>query len=185
MRHIDTLIYAGWVIPVEPEGLVLEQHAVVIHEGKIIAIMPSDEATREFSARITHRLYTHAVIPGLINTHTHAAMNLLRGYADDMPLMEWLHEHIWPAEKRWVSADFVADGTRLAIAEMLQSGVTCFNDMYFYPDVVSDSVKKSVFVPAWDSLWSISPPSGLRTQKNIFLKRIRCIKTTSTVLWLN
>ncbi len=142
MRHIDTLIYAGWVIPVEPEGLVLEQHALAIHEGKIIGILPSDESTGEFSARITYRLPSHALIPGLINTHTHAAMNLLRGYADDMPLMDWLHKHIWPAEKRWVNEDFVRDGTRLAIAEMLQSGVTCFNDMYFCPDVIAQVVEE-------------------------------------------
>ncbi len=140
MRHIDTLIYAGWVIPADPEGLVLEHHAVAIHEGKIIAILPSDVATAEFSAHLTHRLMSHALIPGLINSHTHAAMNLLRGYADDMPLMQWLHEYIWPAEQRWVDAEFVRDGTRLAIAEMLQSGVTCFNDMYFFPDVIAEVV---------------------------------------------
>lgn len=143
MRHIDTLIYAGWIIPAEPAGLVLEKHAIAIHDGKIIGILPGDEATSEFSARITHRLHAHALIPGLINTHTHAAMNLLRGYADDMPLMEWLHEHIWPAEKRWVDADFVRDGTRLAIAEMLQSGVTCFNDMYFFPDVIAEVAEET------------------------------------------
>ncbi len=143
MRHIDTLIYAGWIIPAEPAGLVLEKHAIAIHDGKIIGILPSDESTSEFSARITHRLHTHALIPGLINAHTHAAMNLLRGYADDMPLMEWLHEHIWPAEQRWVDAEFVRDGTRLAIAEMLQGGVTCFNDMYFFPDIIAEVAEQA------------------------------------------
>ncbi|MCP4701462.1 MAG: TRZ/ATZ family hydrolase [Gammaproteobacteria bacterium] len=137
MRHVDTLIYAGWVIPAEPDNMVYEHHAVVIHEGKILAILPSNEAVGLFSARITHRLPTHALIPGLINTHTHAAMNLLRGYADDLPLMEWLNTRIWPAEKAWVSPAFVEDGTRLAIAEMLLSGITCFNDMYFFPDIAA------------------------------------------------
>jgi 5-methylthioadenosine/S-adenosylhomocysteine deaminase len=72
------------------------------------------------------------LIPGLINAHTHSPMTLLRGLADDLPLMTWLHEHIWPAEGRWVDTEFVADGTRLALLEMLRGGVTCFNDMYFH-----------------------------------------------------
>jgi 5-methylthioadenosine/S-adenosylhomocysteine deaminase len=135
MRHVDTLIFAAWIIPVEPEGVVYEQHALAINDGKIVAIVPSNEAVAQFSARITHRLSTHVLIPGLINSHTHAAMSLLRGYADDLALMDWLHKRIWPAEKAWVRAKFVEDGTRLAIAEMLLGGVTCFNDMYFYPDV--------------------------------------------------
>jgi 5-methylthioadenosine/S-adenosylhomocysteine deaminase len=135
MRHVDTLIFAAWVVPVEPEGVVYEQHAVAIQEGKIVAILPSNEAVAQFSARITHRLPTHVLIPGLINCHTHAAMSLLRGYADDLSLMDWLHKRIWPAEKTWVREKFVEDGTRLAVAEMLLGGVTCFNDMYFYPNI--------------------------------------------------
>lgn len=134
MRQVDTLIFAGWVIPVEPEGLVLEQHAVAVQNGQIVDILPADQAAQQFSAQNTHHLPHHALIPGLINAHTHAAMTLLRGFADDLPLMEWLQNHIWPAEQKWVSPEFVADGTRLAIAEMLQSGITCFNDMYFFPD---------------------------------------------------
>ncbi|RKZ86960.1 MAG: TRZ/ATZ family hydrolase [Candidatus Parabeggiatoa sp. nov. 1] len=138
MQHLDTLIYAGWIIPVEPENVVYEQHAIAIQNGKIVAVLPSSEAVRQFSARITHRLTTHLLIPGLINTHTHAAMNLLRGFADDMPLNEWLKEHIWPVEQAHVDREFVADGTRLALAEMLRGGITCFNDMYFFPDVVGE-----------------------------------------------
>lgn len=143
MQHVDTLIYAGWIIPVVPENVVYEHHALAIQDGKIIAILPSSEAVSRFSARITHRLPTHLLIPGLINTHTHAAMNLLRGFADDLPLQQWLHERIWPAEQACVNAEFVADGTRLAIAEMLRSGVTCFNDMYFFPDVAGEVVADS------------------------------------------
>ncbi len=135
MRHVDTLIHAGWVIPVEPDGAVWEHHSVAIHEGRLVDILPTDAAAGEYSARITHRLKTHALIPGFINAHTHAAMTLLRGYADDMPLMDWLNQRIWPAEKAWVGPLFVEDGSRLAIAEMLLSGTTCFNDMYFYPDI--------------------------------------------------
>ena len=138
MRHIDTLIYASWVIPVEPDDRVLEQHALAIHQGEILDILPISQAVHTYSARITHRLSGHVLIPGLINAHTHAAMTLLRGYGSDKPLMQWLNDYIWPAEQTWVDEQFVADGSRLAIAEMIRSGITCFNDMYFYPEAVAD-----------------------------------------------
>ncbi len=143
MQHIDILIYAGWIIPVEPENTVYEQHAIAIQDGKIAAILPSDEAVKHFSARLTYRLNTHLLIPGLINAHTHASMTLLRGFADDMPLEKWLNEYIWPAEQTHISESFVADGAKLAIAEMLRGGVTCFNDMYFFPDVVGEVANKA------------------------------------------
>ncbi|RKZ40648.1 MAG: TRZ/ATZ family hydrolase [Gammaproteobacteria bacterium] len=143
MQHLDILIYAGWIIPVEPENVVYEQHAIGIQDGKIVAVLPRSEAVRHFSARITHRLTTHLLIPGLINTHSHAAMTLFRGFADDLHLEKWLNDKIWPAEKAHVSKTFVADGTRLAIAEMLRGGVTCFNDMYFFPEVVAKVVEES------------------------------------------
>lgn len=143
MQHVDTLIYAGWVIPVEPENTIYEQHAIAIQDGKIVAILPSDEAVGQYSARITHRLPTHVLIPGLINAHTHAAMALLRGVANDLPLNEWLNTRIWPIEQACMSKDFVTNGTQLAIAEMLRSGVTCFNDMYFFPDITGEVVEKS------------------------------------------
>ena len=133
--NVDTLIHARWIIPVTPLEQVLEHHTLAIHGGRILEILPTLEAVGKFRPAREHHLATHALIPGLINTHTHAAMSLLRGLADDIPLMTWLHEHIWPAEQRWVSEEFVADGTRLAVAEMLRSGTTCFNDMYFFPDV--------------------------------------------------
>ncbi len=137
MQTIDTLIHARWVIPVEPDLVVHEHHALAIHDGRILAILPSAEAEQRYAAEVVHRLDGHALIPGLINTHTHAAMTLLRGLADDLPLMEWLHHHIWPAEQRWVGEEFVHDGTQLAVAEMLRGGTTCFNDMYFFPDVTA------------------------------------------------
>ncbi len=134
MDSIDVLITARWVIPVEPRGIVLDDHAVAVANGNIVAVGPSDELASRFSAKQTLALADHALIPGLVNAHTHAAMSLFRGLADDLPLMEWLEGHIWPAEARVVDASFVRDGTRLAIAEMLRGGTTCFNDMYFYPD---------------------------------------------------
>ncbi len=134
MQHVDTLIHARWIIPVEPDNTVLEQHSLAIAGGDIVALLPSGAAREQFSADEVVELPRHALIPGLVNAHTHASMNLLRGYADDLPLMDWLQNHIWPAEARWVSEDFVYQGTRLAVAESLRGGVTCFNDMYFFPD---------------------------------------------------
>jgi 5-methylthioadenosine/S-adenosylhomocysteine deaminase len=136
MQQVDTLIHARWIIPVEPEG-VLEHHCLAIHAGRIVDLLPDSQAGQRYQAAQTLHLNDHALIPGLVNAHTHAAMSLLRGLADDLPLMEWLNKHIWPAESAWVSAEFVQDGTKLAIAEMLRSGTTCFNDMYFFPDVTA------------------------------------------------
>ena len=139
MENIDLLIDAKWVIPVEPEGVVLESHSVSVHNGRILAILPSDLAALRFHATEKHLLLDHALIPGLINLHTHAAMSLMRGLADDLPLMTWLTQHIWPAEAKHVSPEFVRDGTRLACMEMLAGGITCFNDMYFYPQAAAQA----------------------------------------------
>ncbi len=141
--NIDTLINARWVVPVEPannrpENTILEHHSLAINDGKILAILPTDNARNKYSAIDEHNLDSHIIMPGLINCHTHAAMNLFRGLADDLPLMEWLDQHIWPAEQKWISPEFVNDGTRHAIAEMIRSGTTCFNDMYFFPDQAAE-----------------------------------------------
>ena len=131
------IISAKWVIPVVPRNTVLENHAVVIESDQIIAILPTDKACKKYptAKHIEHN--DHALLPGFVNAHTHIAMNLFRGIADDLPLMEWLNDHIWPAEAKWVTEEFVRDGSQLAIAEMLLSGTTCFNDMYFYPNIVA------------------------------------------------
>ena len=121
-------------MPVEPTGAVLEQHAVAVRDGKIEAVLPAPQARARFPGYDELALENHVLMPGLVNAHTHAAMSLLRGLADDLPLVRWLEEHIWPAETKHVSRDFVRDGTLLACAEMIRGGVTCFNDMYFFPD---------------------------------------------------
>ncbi|ACL72615.1 TRZ/ATZ family hydrolase [Thioalkalivibrio sulfidiphilus] len=143
METIDTLIKARWIIPVEPDDTVLEHHALAIRAGRIVALLPSAEADDRYRADKVHELPHHALIPGLVNTHTHAAMSLMRGLADDLPLMEWLKGHIWPAEGRWVGAEFVEDGTLLAMAEMLRGGVTCFNDMYFFPEITAHAAARA------------------------------------------
>lgn len=137
MKHVKTLIHAEWVIPVEPVNSILDNHCIAIDDGRIIAVLPSDAAKTKYTADEIIELPGHALIPGLINTHTHSPMSLFRGLADDLPLMDWLNNHIWPAEAKWVHESFIADGTTLAIAEMLRSGTTCFNDMYFFPDVTA------------------------------------------------
>ena len=137
MQTVDSLLHARWIIPVEPDDRVLSDHSLAIHEGRIVALLPTAEARNRFRGLSELHLDRHALIPGLINAHTHAAMSLLRGLADDLPLMDWLQHHIWPAEGRWVSEEFVHDGSLLAIAEMLRGGVTCFNDMYFFPEITA------------------------------------------------
>ncbi len=137
MREIDSLLHARWIVPVEPDDLVLHHHSLAIHEGRILELLPTAEAEQRYRARAISHLPEHLLIPGLVNAHTHAAMSLLRGLADDLHLMDWLQHHIWPAEARWVNEEFVHDGTQLAIAEMLRGGTTCFNDMYFFPDVTA------------------------------------------------
>lgn len=132
-----TLIHPAFIVPVRPSGVVLEAHTVVVDQESILSLLPRDEAESAFPDAREIRLPDHVLLPGLINMHTHSPMTLLRGYADDMSLYVWLREHIWPAEQEFVGPSFVADGARLAIAEMLRVGTTCFNDMYFHPREVA------------------------------------------------
>src|SRR5690606_37144115 len=124
--HVDLIIRAGWIVPVEPAGVVYEDHCLAVSRGRIVAILPEAETRARCLAKAEVHLPNHVVIPGLVNTHTHAAMTLFRCLADDLPLMTWLQEHIWPAESTWVSENFARHGTELAVAEMIRSGTTCF-----------------------------------------------------------
>jgi 5-methylthioadenosine/S-adenosylhomocysteine deaminase len=135
MQNVDLLVAPRWLVPVEPEGVVLEAHAMIVDGGRILDILPLSDAQARYAPGRTLTLEHHAVLPGLVNTHTHAAMSLLSGIADDLPLMDWLQNHIWPAEGTHVSALFCEDGVRLALAEMIRCGTTCINDMYFFPDI--------------------------------------------------
>ena len=139
---IDLLIEPEWVIPVQPQGVVLEQHAVAVLDGRIVALLPVAEARTRYAAREVVARPGHALIPGLVNSHCHSAMVLMRGLADDLPLMTWLQEHIWPTEARFVGAEMVADGTLIAAAELLRGGVTCVNEMYYFPEVAAATFKR-------------------------------------------
>jgi 5-methylthioadenosine/S-adenosylhomocysteine deaminase len=129
---------ARWVVPVVPEGRVIEHAAVIVRGERIVEIVDNDRLDERYPGAERIELGQHVVIPGLVNMHTHSAMALLRGLADDLPLMRWLHENIWPAEKIIMGPDYVRAGSRLAIGEMLRSGTTCFNDNYFFPDVTAE-----------------------------------------------
>ena len=170
METIDTLIEARWVIPVEPARAALEHHAVAIKAGRIVALLPAAQARLRFCASEHVTLPRHALIPGLVNLHTHAAMTLMRGYADDLPLLSWLNERIWPAEAKHVSADFVRAGTLLAAAEMLKGGVTCANDMYFFPEAAADAFT-SLGMRAALGLITIEFPSAYASDPDDYLAR--------------
>ena len=141
----DLLIEAGFVVPVVPHGVVLEHHAVAVTGGRIVAVLPVPEARLRFAPRETVSRPDAALIPGLVNAHTHNPMTLLRGVADDLPLKVWLQQHIWPIEAAVIGPDFVADGITLAIAEMLRGGTTCVNENYFFPDVQAATYKRLGF----------------------------------------
>ncbi|MBT2988668.1 MAG: TRZ/ATZ family hydrolase [Candidatus Thiodiazotropha sp. (ex Ctena orbiculata)] len=167
---VDQLIHAEWIIPVVPENLLLSDHTLVVNRGRISAILPTEKVAEQYQSAQEISLPGHALIPGLINSHTHAAMALLRGLADDMPLMTWLNEHIWPAEARWVSEEFIHDGTQLAVAEMLLGGTTCFNDMYFFPDITG-RVASSAGIRAVLGLIAIDFPSAWASDGDDYLHK--------------
>ncbi len=143
MTPIDTLISARWIIPIEPTNTVLEHHSIAIQAGRIVDLLPTTEASVRYAPHTHTQLNQQVLLPGLVNLHTHVAMTLMRGLADDLPLMAWLKEHIWPSEAKHVSPTFVQDGALLACAEMLRGGTTCFNDMYFFPEATAQAVDQA------------------------------------------
>jgi len=168
MHQAPTVICARWIVPVEPAGVVLAEHALVMQDGLIRALLPRAEALRRHPDALVIDRPDHVLIPGLVNTHTHAAMTLFRGLADDMPLETWLNGHIWPAEARWVTPDFVRDGAELALLEMLLGGTTTCGDMYFFPDVVARAVAEAgmraavgMIVLEFPTVWARSPDEYL------------------------
>ncbi|MBN8482620.1 MAG: TRZ/ATZ family hydrolase, partial [Xanthomonadales bacterium] len=161
---IDLLIEARWIVPVEPHGVVLEDHAVAIEGDRIVAVLPTADARTRYAARERVELDEHVLMPGLVNAHVHNPMTLMRGLADDLPLMRWLKEHVWPAEARVLGPEFVRDGVELAIAEMVRGGTTCCNENYFYPDVQAETYRRHGFralvglpIIEFPTPWAASP----------------------------
>ncbi|MDA0891295.1 MAG: amidohydrolase family protein, partial [Proteobacteria bacterium] len=140
MTSANFVVHADAIIPVSGTENVLKKHSIVVRDGVIAALLPSSDA-RELRDVDHIDLPGHALMPGLVNAHGHAAMTLLRGYADDMSLAAWLNDAIWPLESRWVSPEFVRDGTDIAAAEMLLSGITTSSDMYFFPNIAAQRLR--------------------------------------------
>ena len=170
------LLHAGFIVPVRPANVVYENHCVAVDNGLIQGVMPFDVALASWPSAEIVELPDHVLIPGLINAHTHSAMALLRGIADDMELHVWLQDHIWPVEQKFVGPEFVADGTRLAVAEMIRAGITCFNDMYFFPETTIDvcinaGMRASIGIPIieMETAWAADADGyiekGLRLHK--------------------
>ena len=151
MKTVQTLIHGETIIPMSDHAenansdnkRVLANYSIAIQGGRILDVLPTSEANKKYSSESNLDYNHHIIIPGLINAHTHAAMSLFRGLANDLHLKEWLEKHIWPTEQKWVNEDFVQLGTQLSIAEMLRGGVTCFNDMYFFSEMTAQVAAKS------------------------------------------
>lgn len=139
--HVQTIIHADWVMPMAPKGLVLPKHSLLIENGKIIGVVPTGE-TQGLEADEVYDLPEHIVLPGFVNAHTHAPMHLLRGMGADLPLMDWLQTKIWPAEGKLMSPEFCYEGSLIAAAEMLESGITCASDHYFFSEDVARGFTK-------------------------------------------
>jgi 5-methylthioadenosine/S-adenosylhomocysteine deaminase len=140
---VDTMIEARWIATVCDDAPLLENVSVIVKDAVILDILPTTQARLKYAANSIVGLDEHILIPGLINLHTHAAMSLMRGIADDKPLMTWLNDYIWPSERAVVNSRYVYEASLLACAEMLSGGITCFNDMYFYPKATADAVTKA------------------------------------------
>ena len=141
MIKVDKIISATWIYTGEDQDKVLFDHSIVVSDQKIRDIQPTIKAHEMYEAELTYQLSDHILLPGLINAHTHSAMSLLKGYADDLQLETWLNDYIWPAESKFVNYDFVRVGSELAIAEMIKGGTTTFNDMYFFPEATAKAVE--------------------------------------------
>jgi len=167
---IDTLIQADWIVTVDANNRVLHKHALAVTGGRIVDLLPAAEARTRYRPNSVTERPGHILMPGLINTHTHLAMNLLRGFADDLQLMTWLQKHIWPVEGRWVDEQFVRDGTELALAESIRGGVTCVNDMYYFPDQVAQ-VAASAGVRASVGLIVLDTPTVWARNANDYIAK--------------
>ena len=183
MQQVDTLIHPKQILT--NPGNVLHDHSLAVKDGKIVGLLPTSEVKQRFQAEHEYTLPEHLLMPGLVNAHTHISMNLLKGLADDLKLMTWLTDHIWPAEAAVISPEFVNEGALLAMAEMIRGGITCFNDNYFYMDGLAELVDqvgmRAVLAECFfkfSTPWSPSPDhSFARTEKLIdFCKKSKTVR---------
>jgi len=142
MQDVDYIISADYILPMDEGISVIKDGAIAVKGTKIFAIGTREDIFRKYISGNIIMGEGKVVFPGLINTHTHAAMVYFRGIADDLPLKEWLENHIWPVENRWLSPEFVSDAVELACLEMLKGGITTYNDMYFYEDTAGEATKR-------------------------------------------
>lgn len=143
LEKIDYIVHAKWIITCEAGEPILNDHALAVKNGKIHALLPSHTARERYSTVRQYTYASHALLPGFINSHTHLPMSIFRGLADDLPLLEWLNHHIWPAEGKWLDEELVYDATLLALAEVLRSGTTCVNEMYFFMPTIAKAAALS------------------------------------------
>ncbi len=165
----DFILHAGWLFSAEPDAEVIEDAALAVKDQRIAAVGPRSDLEANWRSDTVISLPEHLLLPGLVNAHTHGAMVLMRGIGSDLPLRQWLEELIFPLEAKWVTSEYVADGTRLAVAEMIRSGITCFADQYYFPETVAETarsmgIRAQVAVPIIEqpNNWSKSSEEGLR-----------------------
>jgi len=182
MQNVETLVHAGQILV--NSKTVLEKHSLAVSGGKIVAILPQSEVKQQYTAKHTVDLPEHVLMPGLVNAHTHISMNLLRGLADDLKLLTWLQDHIWPAEAAVISPEFVMDGALLAMAELIRGGVTTFNDNYFYmkdlAEIVSQVGMRAVLAECFfkfSTPWSPTPDASFARSEEL----VDFCKTTETI----
>jgi 5-methylthioadenosine/S-adenosylhomocysteine deaminase len=178
MLKVDKIIHARWLIPLDKNDRFLENHSIIIDDGKIINISARNLAEKEFESDNITSLDHHIALPGFINCHTHSPMNLFRGVADDLPLKQWLTEHIWPAEQNIITPETTQLGSLLAIAEMIRGGTTCFNDHYFFPEAtenaaISSGIRASLGLQVFnvETLWSKNETEALNKAEHILARR--------------
>ncbi|OGT63540.1 MAG: N-ethylammeline chlorohydrolase [Gammaproteobacteria bacterium RIFCSPHIGHO2_12_FULL_45_9] len=176
MQAIDLLITARWIVPIAPQNVALDHHAVAVHQGRIVDVLPIAEAEKRYMPETRIDRGTHAIMPGLVNAHAHTPMNLFRGLADDLALMDWLQHHIWPAENALIQEESVHIGSQLAIAEMIRGGTTCFNDNYFFPDVTARAVRDSGIRAALGLIVMSVPTQWAADEKTYFERALSTLQ---------
>lgn len=179
MQKVDTILICRWVIPIESHTQILDNHAIIIDKGKILDLLPAEKAKTLYQSDDKQYLDDHAVLPGFVNAHTHSPMVLFKGLADDLPLMEWLNDHIWPAERKWLNNEFIEDGTELAVAEMIRNGTTCFNEHFFFPEVMADVTRRNKMrasigptIINFPSGWSVDENDGFAKFKTFYENKV-------------